>query len=373
MKAMKGVLKNNFSVFLAIFLLLAGTLFFCSLGAQSASAETFSGQSVSDDNFTVMMRANGRRNALQRDERTYNVHGKDITYYCFRWRDLESLSFFFSSRIQNKKVQFSSYSFDVAFLQTDNLSLSFGTEEEEKQNLFTGNIANNTFSQPNFYYYVDSNRTDNPTSSRANGKDFGLYRFTFSYTLFDESTMQAPSTIALEPLYVSVMPDDINSIPSTQDIKIVYSISSSKKLLNAFNFSLSNDSFRYVKPELIEWQVTGIGKDKRYYCLNKKMKEENMIYANYTALWDSTESVNGTSFLFDSNDVEGTWDVVCIIRNPDGVTEKMRLTLSDLSTIKAPSPSYLWLILLIIGILIVLAVVISLIVVIKHKKHEKVW
>ena len=168
---------------------------------------------------SVIMNANGRRNALQKEERTVTVQDRQITYLCFNWRDLESLSFNFQSEVEDSTHQFTSYKFDVTYLRTDDLTKSFGNSNPKT--LFENNISNNIFFQPNFYYYIDSNRLESNSTNRVNGNGFGLYKFSFSYTYLNSDTMQQPSTVALGQFYIAVFPDDINTISSLDRKSVV--------------------------------------------------------------------------------------------------------------------------------------------------------
>ena len=108
------------------------------------------------------------------------------------------------------------------------------------------------------------------------------------------------------------------------------------------------------------------------YVLTEAMRDSDIDYANCRTIWPALpdERTTGTNFVFDSNEIEGTWTVRCVIKNSDG-SEKQTLTLQNLSTIKYERPSYVWLILLILCLILLLAGIILLI--IFAKKRDKIW
>lgn len=367
--------KILYAIMATILVLFAGLSLFLCQPYHCANA-IFVEQITSDDNFSMKMTANGRRsnNALPLDKRTSTTTlGKEIEYICFQWKDLESLGFRFSSNIKASDKIFRNFQFKTSFQQTDNLSLPF--DECLPTTLYEGTITGNNFSQFDFFYYIDSNNQDKESNTSANGHDFGIYKFDFSYDFHDNETMDEGtwSTYSIGEIYVAVLPDDIDSISSFLDLSILYSISSSNKLMNVFNLYLSNDAFKYINPAYIQWSVTGTDTMNVNYVLTQKMKDENLEYANHKVLWQSPVSTTGPRFIFDSNDIEGTWSVTCSIKNSDGQTEKYHLNLDNLSTIKKSPKSFLWLFIFIGCLLVVGAIVSIIIVVLKNKKHDKVW
>ena len=114
--------------------------------------------------------------------------------------------------------------------------------------------------------------------------------------------------------------------------------------MNVFNLYLSNDSYKYVNPKHIKWSVVGLDKLKVNYVLTDKMKTDNLAqYANYKTIWESLPEadISGANFLFNSNDIEGTWTVYCTITNNNGETKT--LSVQNLSTLKKEKESYVWL------------------------------
>lgn len=334
--------------------------------ADNLSDGIFIEKKVDNGKFAMTLTANARKQVSLplREQNTTTTVGEEINYLCFNWRDLEHFKFSFSSSINTLSTNFKSFKFLLTNLQTDDLTTSIGVKEPEI--LFQSNIINNKFDPFDFYYYVDKNIDINESATRSKGNDFGIYKFDFVYTYMEEEN---EISVSIGDLYIAVLPDDIDSIPQ-QEIKIMYAISSSNKLMNVFNLYLSNDSFKYVNPKFLKWVVVGIDQMNVNYVLTQKMKDENLNYANHKVVWQTIQNTNGTSFIFDSNDIEGTWTAYCIINNSNG-TEKMTLSVNNLSTIKIEKPSYVWLILLIVSLVLVLGGIIGLIVF--RKKRDKVW
>lgn len=363
-------LKTFFAIALILSVSLGIGSFFSGVTfAEESNPSIFTTETRSDNSFIMEMKAVARaNNSLQRNEQTVtNKLGQEITYLVFSWRELSQLTFHFQLN-RSEEISYNSMLFQVSHIRSETLSpvIDSGTLDT----LYTNNLEG--FSRMNFIYNIDSvvNTQMNETSS--SGHDFGLYKFDFSYT----STIKGiESSKVLNSIYVAVIPDDIDKITSNQEIHILYSVSSANELINKFECTLSNDSFKYVNPDRITWIAYGTDIENSKYCLSKKMIEEDSYYVNYIPFWQVyPTSDHGTSFVLDTNGVEGVWTVECIIRNTDG-TEKfqVRPILEGLSTIRTPHPSYLWLILLIVGLSIILLVVIALLITLRMKKSEKVW
>lgn len=365
-KIRQNLIYKIFAFFLIV--LTFGVGFFALPINNVAYADTFVSKNIQDTNFSMAVEANSRnQTALPLDERQITtVVGENITYYCFKWSELEYFRFRFTSTIKDNTNTFNSYQFLLTNIQTDDLQTSLGVIEPEI--LYQGTIANNSFSQFDFYYYIDKDSNITETSTRSKGNDFGLYKFDFVYT-YTEDSVEIKRSVG--DIYFAIIPDDIDSIPASE-ISILYSISSSNRLMNVFNLYLSNDTYKYVNPKYIQWNVVGNDKTNISYVLTQKIKDENINYANSEVIWLSLpeEKVTGTNFVFDSNDIEGTWTVYCTIKNSDG-SEKQNLSVNNLSTLKQQPKSYVWLILLIVCAVLVLASVIALVVF--YKKRDKVW
>lgn len=377
---MKKAITTNFCLktltILFVFITIGLCLFSVPMHKSITNASSFTNCKVDDGKFSMTMTANARKQtSLPLDIRTVSKKigetTKDITYYCFQWKDLSSLRFRFSSNIRNLTTEYTAFKFLLTNVQDDNLEteISEVAESANFTTLYQGSIVSNTFSQFDFYYYIDKQSDLSETPTRCKGNDFGLYKFDFVYTYrTDDGDLV---DISIGDIYVAVLPQDINTVEQT-DLKILYSVSSSNKLMNVFNLYLSNDTYKYVNPKYIKWGVVGMDKLKVNYVLTNKMKTDNLTqYANYKTIWESLseEEISGTNFLFNSNDIEGTWTVYCTITDGNGETKN--LSVQNLSTLKTEKKSYVWLVLLIIGLALVLGGVISFIVI--YKKNDKVW
>lgn len=361
----KNVL-NFVSIICLILCLFAGTMFSLNTN-QTYAEEVFTRVTVSDNNFTMKMTADSRKNiSLPKQIQTVESETGNVSYYCFKWRDLENLQFNFSADLSSETTTFSSYQFLVTNLQTDDLTSSFGVSEPTV--LYEGSIYSNKFSEFTIYYYIDSDSQISESATTKKGNDFGLYKFDFNYTSTEDEVTRK---VSIGEIYVAILPDDVDEIEPS-NLKILYSVSSSNKLMNIFKLYLSNDSYKYVNPKYIQWNVVGIDKTNTEYVLSEKIKNDTPAYANYHYIWSAQSPVEtfGTNFIFDSNDIEGTWTVFCTITNEDGV-EKLKLTQNDLSTIKYQKPSYIWLIIVIIVVVFVLIAIITLIIL--KKKRDKIW
>jgi hypothetical protein len=341
-----------------------------------ANAETFVDYTVEDGKFSMKMTANGRKSvALPIDKRTVkNSANEDIDYYFFQWRDIESLKFTFSASLQGSTRQYKSYKFLLTNVQTDDLTTILGqtTIGGKFSTLCQGNISSNNFSKFDFNFYIDKTSDITETATRCKGNDFGLYKFDFIYTYIEdgEEISRNIGNSGQGDIYVAILPDDIDSIEQ-DDTKILYSVSSSNKLMNIFNLYLSTDTYKYVNPKYLQWTVVGTDKTNLNYVYSQQMKDDNINYANYKAIWQSPPTEpNGTSFIFDSNDIEGEWTAYCTIKNTNG-SEKINLVVSNLSTVKLEEKSYLWLIVLLICVALILFATITLIIL--YKKKEKIW
>ncbi len=325
-----------------------------------ADNEVYVSETISDSAFSMTMMVDGRKNStIPKQTKTVQNDAGDVTYYVFQWKDLEDLHFRFQSQISYSSRAYSSYEFLVSHKSHESDTLKI-------ESLYHGNIASNNFSQFDFYYYIDSTSKITENATRCKGNDFGYYKFDFNYTYIED---EQSHTISIGEFYVQVVPQDIDTVPETE-LKLLYSVTSSNKLMNVFNIYLSNDSYKYVDPAYLQWNVVGKDKLNVSYVLSKEIQESNLSeYANYRVLYENPLTPIGTSFIFDSNDVEGTWTVILTIKS--NTSHDKTLSVSGLSTIKEQKASFLWIIILAVAVVLVAIVVIILIVL--KKKHDKIW
>jgi len=364
----------NLFILLALMLTLCTGLFFVPTNTfANAESSLFHSEERSNDYFSMSMSAQSRIETVgnitldENKQTVTNEADEEITYLVFNWRELESLKFNFSSTIAHQPLEFTSVKFLVTNFQTENLEDSVGNGTTTE--LFSKDITENLLPQIDFYYHIDKDSDTEESSNRRRGNDFGLYKFDYIYSYMNTSFETPQETsVSLGAIYVAVIPDKPETIVDN-DIKIIYSISSSNKLMNVFNLYFSTDSYKYVNPENLQWSVEGMDKSNINYVLSKEIKNSNLDkYANFKTIYEAYTNPVGTRFIFDSNDIEGIWTVSCKIFNSDN-SLKDTLYVENLSTIKLEEKSYLWLIILlvIVGVLLIGSTILIVI----YKKKEK--
>ena len=348
-----------------------------------ASAANFMSVTASDDYFSIQMTVTTRRGtsaAPQEDVRTVTTsEGEKVTYNCFSWREIERLTFDFSGQIIKDNSQISEYAFDVTFLQSEDLTTPIGGGKGPQSEVLTqSTIFQNRFEPFRYFYYVDDDASVDSNNSHS-GHDFGLYRFDFRYKYYNPDTMQhlsEPQWTAMKtPIYVAILPDDVNSIVYSK-VSLSTTVIPGSELLNEFNISLitSTDAFDYINPEYLEWEVTGKDTLNVQYCRDEKMKNDNLtMYGPYSVIIPIYNEYHGKSFLLNTNGIEGTWTVSCYLIKPN-THEKLLLAQEDnLSTIKLEKPSYIWIVYVVLGLAILIALVAVLIIILRNRTQEKVW
>ena len=301
---------------------------------------------LTNGDFTIKIESTGRKT----EHATYVTHnvttltGQDVLYYCFNWKDLQFFTFKFVANLGSSTKEYRSYQFVVSTKQTEDMETPTESFTEDALPLLSGDIVNNGINIPNLLYYIDSTAQFNDSSrNRAKGHDFGLYKFDFQYSFFEDDEIHQ---VTMGCIYFAVMPEDIDTIP-TDGLAIRYSVSSSNELMNVYNLYVSAESsYKYVNPAYIKWEVVGKDKNNVNYVLTEEMKQGNPLYTNYHVIYSSqlpTDPI-GPTFTFDSLGIEGLWKASCIIYTTSGV-EKTRVESAELSTYRTPHKSYLWLIL----------------------------
>lgn len=360
--------KNlNFSYFI-LFVVFLPALLFLSLytpptKTAKADNEIVTGiDDVTDKNNYFTLKANpvSRGGTLQGTTQTITTETGEIKYYCFNWRDISSITFRFSSNLSGSKSIFTSYQFLVTSIQTENLETSIG--QAKPQTLLSNSISSNTPVLPNIYYYFDNNSNTSDSQYKFSGNDFGIYKFDFNYTFIEDSSPDSPThTFSIGELYIAILPDDIDTI-SISSLSLTYSVASSKELMNIYNVTFSNQNiFKFVNPKYIKWSVFGKDKKNVEYVLTKQIRDEGHPSCKY--IWEAlpTQMQEGSSFILDTNNIEGDWTVYCTVYNSDW-TEKTKLSTGNLTTVKHREKSYIAMILGIVFGVIALIVIIILIV-----------
>lgn len=354
------------TIFLVLAIALLAMPFFVT--PQSALAEDFSAETRQDEYFSLSMTAKSRQNTPLPLVTQQDAEGK-VTYLCFQWRDLQYLQFHISAAATAPK--YGSYHFVVTHKQSETLSALLDAKEES---LYDGTLDDSALGKNrilDLFYNIDSVVAEELNPTTFAGKDYGLYRFDFVYSREVEGEFKDVSLG--DSIYVAILPDrNIKEIMQNNSIQIVHSVSSSNRLINVFHLSFSNpDALRYVNPDLITWVAYGKGSDNIEYCLTEEMKMLDVELANCAPIYENF-SIHGTNFLLDTREIEGTWQAYAIVKDYDG--EEFRLpTTEELSTIKVPPKNYVWLILLIVGIVLFVLFLIAILVLMLMKKREKIW
>lgn len=374
MKTLKGKIFSLLTL-LALVPAIFFSALFLSKGTSSyadTNNTTTSIDDVSDKNSLFTMRATPvSRNGVTIFGKTQTVttENGDRKFYCFNWRDISSITFNFTSNLSGSKSIFTGYEFLVTAIQTENLQTSMG--QASPKQLLSGTIASNSPSIPNIYYYIDSDANTSDSQYKFSGNDFGIYKFDFNYTYVEDSSPDSPShTLSIGELYIAILPDDVDTI-SVSRISLSYTVASSKELMNVYHITFSNpEIFKYINPKYIKWSVFGKDKKNAEYVLTKQIRDNG--YLSYKYIWEAlpTEMQEGSSFILDTNNIEGNWTVHCTIYNSDW-TEKTSLSTGKLSTIKHKEKSYIWLILgIVFGVIIIATATGLLIYKSKNKKKN---
>jgi len=329
-------------------------------------------ESVTDKNgyFTMNATAVSRNgsNSITNTIETVTTENGQIKYYCYKWSEISSIVFSFSSSISGSKSIFTGYEFLATAIQTENLETSMG--QASPKQLVSGTINSNNPSFSNVYYYFDSDAKTGDAQNKFSGNDFGIYKFDFNYTFVEDSSPNSPAhTLSIGEIYIAIMPDDVDTI-SVNRLSLSYSVTSSKELMNVYNVTFSNpELFKYINPKYIKWSVFGRDKKNAEYVLTKEIRDNGYLSCKY--IWEALpeEMQEGSSFLLDTNNIEGEWTVRCTIYNSDW-TEKLSLSTGKLSTIKHKEKSFIWIILGSVFGAIVLATIITLLIY-KSKNKKK--
>lgn len=354
----------------------AATLFYVptSQPAFKASAEMDEqvSCSVGDDNFTMDMTAYARTGSVlpYTTQIVENTVGDEVEYLCFKWRDIDNLHFVLKGHPTQTTIV-ESFQFKLTFVSADSLKTHIGVEEAKV--LYEGGV-NQSNENLNYYYFIDSAYPIEQTATISRGNDFGLYKFDLVYThiVGDEAV-----AVSIGEIFVGIIPDDIDeAISKVTNAQVEYTVESSNRLLNVYKLTLNTipaDALKYVNPAYLIWSAYGTDVDGNRYVLDKDTQSSDPNFWNDQLLWEAFPNKNGTNFTFDSNDVEGTWNVQLSIKGKNG-EEKLHFEVNDLSTIKTEHKSLVWLWFLIaLLVLILLLLIIILILLKRRKKEEKVW
>lgn len=320
---------------------------------------------ISDSNFSFKIDARHRINQRiyydSKDVKT--TTNENVTYYTYLWSQLKYLTLSITPTLDSSQDVIQSCTLSVSNKQTEDLT---STSEMKTKTLFSTVIASNKMNRRDITYYIDSDSDFSETETKKIGNDYGIYKFDFNYTYIKDGISHNKN---LATIYIAVIPDSIDDI-SINNLKINYSVASSNKLMNIFNLTLNRASaFAYVNPTYIQWKVVGKDVNNISYALNDEVKNSKTEYFNYRIIWNATQQIQttGTYFVFDSNDIEGTWTAYCTILNSDG-TERTTIKSEELSTVKVERKSYTLMIILIVMGVVLVGSIVGLIIYVNKKK-----
>lgn len=369
------------------FLILIGVLLslFSFLPNFSADAEVSLRENeivVSNDDFQVSFQATTRAGGTLypeiKDPITVideNGEGREVSYYYYNWSQISNIRISMESLSPQGKT-LTGVKVVVSYSETEDLTENVNNDET----IFEYNVTN-IFSPTSLIYYIDENSI-HETELNKNGHGFGIYKFDIIYTYFDnndaqqENPQEISRSVADNGTYFAILPDDIDSFSPTDptsNITLSSVVTSSDTFLNAYTISINEDTFKYVNPVHIVWTVEGVDINNTLYVLT----ESDAVgeFEGYAYLWPNLpEGIEdgfryGNTFHFDSNGVEGNFNVRCSIYNSND--ELITFQEISVSTVKVETISYLWLIILLIILLLV--IIASIILIIILKKQEKMW
>lgn len=201
-------------------------------------------------------------------------------------------------------------------------------------------------------YGFDINNNDSETKIQG----WGIYRFKITINnaeKYSSFIFISPQTNLAEDKRPTITYEIIPSVNSLRD---------------SFKFSIENiEDYKYVDTEKLIWHVDGESIDGKKYVLTKQdfeNQEENI----YEAYIYSDITRTGTSFIFNDNGIEGTWNVWCEFAGSDSIT--LTSTKSEVQT--SANPKLFWVIGVVVGAS-ALAVGGVVFFAYRRSKKEKVW
>ena len=371
--------KSKINVFLSIFLLVALSFvcIFSFIPIFYANAETSIGNEIrisddtmilQDDNFTVRFQGFNHSNAIMNGETKdpIKVLDKSINYIYYNWSELNYLKINMSAPYLSSSTQFTGAKLYVSYLQTEDWkqNVSSDTNLNKDKVIYETTIFGNNFPTVPFTFYIDEQTNISEGVQTKFGNGFGIYKFEFVYS-FIESSQNKNIDKSMGSIYFAIVPDNVDEVEG--DINIKYTISSSDQFLNVYHLYLDTSTYNYVNPCYVVWTIEGVDQNNMRYVLTESDRVGQ--YYSYEALWPSYENRNGKTFVFDSNGVEGDFEIYCTIYDTDGQIKTFDMV--EVTTIKDKTFSYLWLIIVLCIVFII--IVASIILIIVLKKKEKLW
>ena len=339
----------------------------------STKAQNDNSLSRSDSNFSITY--TGYRSSSNALTPTYkepvqiidDEHGRTVNYAYYNWSEIKFININIENYISGSSDTFVDFKLILSYKQTEN----WNENTTETRTIYEETINNNVLENKVLTFYIDE--PEEIIENALYGDGFGIYKFDFVYSYLDSDSGQTFEK-TLGDMYFAVVPDDIDTI--NRQISFDIETYSSDKFLNTYYISIKEDDYKYVNPSHIVWSVTGIGKDNTRYVMREADKTGEQDYRS--ALWpsygdnnekDTERDMYGNDFLFDSNDVEGRFDISCTIYDTEGNIITSYVT--TVTTIKDETYSYLWLI--IVLIILVLIVIAAIILIVVLRKKEKMW
>lgn len=343
----------------------------------NAKAQNDNSLSLSDSNFQVTY--TGYRSSSSALRPTYkdpvtiidDEHGRTVNYAYYNWSEIKFININIENYISGSSDTFINFKLILSYKQTEN----WNENTTETRTIYEETINNNVLENKILTFYIDE--PEEIIENVLYGDGFGIYKFDFVYSYLDsdiDSDSPQILTKTLGNMYFAIVPDDIDT--KSKQISFDIETYSSDKFLNTYYITIKEDDYKYVNPSHIVWSVTGIGKDNTRYVMREADKTGEDDYRN--ALWpsygdnnekDTERDMYGNDFLFDSNDVEGRFDITCTIYNTNG--DIITSYVTTVNTIKDETYSYLWLI--IVLVILVLIVIAGIILIVVLRKKEKMW
>ncbi len=186
---------------------------------------------------------------------------------------------------------------------------------------------------------------------------WGIYRFSIEFYAQDETTINVSNSSS----HFGLDPSVFDGEPSIQ-AKI---ISSQTGLINAYECKITNENIEYIDVDTLKWYVRGETIDGKKFVLTPSDMGEG--YNN--AIWNESYTRTGTTFIFESNNLAGKWEIYCEL-TPVGATESIRSNVLSVETgNRISSMDIIW---WIVGGAVLLIIIVIVIIVVAKKK-EKVW
>lgn len=357
----------NLITFAILLVLVALPLFFVNTAKADVTLEDNNTLAVSDNFYSINFRGyDSSTNSLSPTERTATLkvdENQTITYYCYNWSEISRLYIVIQKSTYASQYNIIDTELRVSYLQTDDLEQNIHDETQDKYLDVPYSLGNSDNLSLRFYI----NETSDLSTNEYCGYGFGLYKFEFTYTYFSNDSSEISTRALSDPIYIAILPDDIDTKSGSFSINYT-TVPSSGTILDAFNFTLSTNTYDYVNPVYVEWFVDGIDENNFRYVLTRSDTELEGYYS-FLPLYESYENRNGTTFYFDSNGIEATFTVTCTVYNTNG--EVIASASTTVSTIKVPTTSYVWLIILLS--VLILVIIASIILIIVIKRTEKIY